>query len=170
MGFLALIRILPQRNGLKGWNTAQQKLMYGLAVKSNNSGILFYVLMSKVLIWGAAKLEDVQYAKYVKRRDTGFAPFETCQYQAKKILYTLLDPNPQTRPEIAEILKDPWVAGIKRPAALNSHSRQMSEPLPRKKSAPHLIHSPVMMSSLAEGASFLDLAEFESPQCENINN
>jgi serine/threonine protein kinase len=87
------------------------------------TGMIFYVILTKNLIWSVARMDDHNYTKYLQRRETGFPPFETHPHHAKKLLYALLHPDPQQRPEMAEVLKDTWIKSIDVP-----------EPQVRKKS------------------------------------
>ncbi|KAI8910775.1 kinase-like domain-containing protein [Gorgonomyces haynaldii] len=72
-----------------------------------SSGIIMYGMFSKSLLWQSAQEDDPEYSKYLCRREYGYPPFEVLHVHAKKILLRLLDPNPTTRPEMAEILDDP---------------------------------------------------------------
>ncbi|KAJ3319972.1 serine/threonine-protein kinase HAL4/sat4 [Boothiomyces sp. JEL0866] len=72
-------------------------------------GIIFYSMLTKNMLWVSTKDDDINYTKYLKRRETGFPPFEMLDYNPKMLLYHILDPDAAKRPEANEILKKEWV-------------------------------------------------------------
>jgi serine/threonine protein kinase len=75
--------------------------------------MILYVMMAKEMLWISAKSSDTNYEKYLKKRETGFPPFEMLESSgAKMMLYKLLNPDPSARPEAEAILEDSWVKGI----------------------------------------------------------
>lgn len=74
--------------------------------------MIYYVMITKTLLWNVAREDDVHYAKYVKRRDFGFPPFEMLEYEPRSLISQMLHPDPQKRPEIEGILASPFMNGI----------------------------------------------------------
>ena len=76
------------------------------------------------MLWITAKPSDTNYGKYLKKRETGFPPFEMLEdSNAKTMLYKLLNPDPSARPEAAAILEDDWVKDLNMCQSLPSSTR-----------------------------------------------
>ena len=66
-------------------------------------------MLGKGMLWATAQDSDPNYAKYIKRRETGYPPFEIQDPDPKRLLYLLMDPDPKGRPEANQLLEDKWV-------------------------------------------------------------
>ena len=78
--------------------------MSGLQVNLFNLGMIFYVMLAKTLLWHIAKEDDPDFMKYLKRRASGL--------HSRNILYLMMDPDPNKRHEMNDILQDSWVSQI----------------------------------------------------------
>jgi serine/threonine protein kinase len=76
-------------------------------------GMIFYTMVAKTLLWGCSQDSDPKYAQYLKKRETGYPPFEMQEPLQKEVLYRMLDPEASKRPEAADILKEPWMISVK---------------------------------------------------------
>ena len=74
--------------------------------------MIFYAMLGKGMLWTKAQDSDANYAKYTKKRETGYPPFEMQDPDPKRILYLLMDPNPKGRPEASQLLEDIWIKSI----------------------------------------------------------
>ncbi|KAI9197410.1 kinase-like domain-containing protein [Polychytrium aggregatum] len=77
--------------------------------------IIYYVMNSKMVPWRCSKASDPNYSIYLRQRPksaqvvSGFPRFDQLQHQAqRKVLYRCLDPNPNTRDSISDILDDDY--------------------------------------------------------------
>jgi protein-serine/threonine kinase len=77
------------------------------------SGMIFYTMISKNLLWGCSQESDQKYCTYLKKRETGYPPFEMQDPPQKELLYRILDPDASKRPEAVDILHLEWVESIK---------------------------------------------------------
>ncbi|KAJ2994892.1 serine/threonine-protein kinase HAL4/sat4 [Globomyces sp. JEL0801] len=89
-------------------------------------GMIFYAMLAKGMLWGTSKPDDPNYQKYLKRRETGFPPFEMQDHFPKLLLYKLMDPNPATRPEASEVLSEEWMKSIKTCDLIETHESTRS--------------------------------------------
>lgn len=69
-------------------------------------------MLAKSTLWSSAQESDPNYSKYLKKRETGYPPFEMQDLGPKQILYKLMDPDPKGRPEGTDILQDPWITSV----------------------------------------------------------
>ena len=74
--------------------------------------MIFYTMLTKVLLWGTSQDSDPKYMQYLKKIETGYPPFEAQEPSQKKLLYQMLHPDASKRPEATELLQDEWVATI----------------------------------------------------------
>lgn len=78
-----------------------------------SAGIVLYCLWSGGLIWHKAKKTDHAYQIYTRHHATQtFDPFRQFPAGARRILYKMLDPNPDMRITCEQVLQDPWVKSI----------------------------------------------------------
>jgi serine/threonine protein kinase len=75
--------------------------------------MIFYSMLNKGLPWSSSNDGvDPRYSIYLKR-ETGFPSFEALGIERKEILYKMLDPNPNQRPEAEDLLKLNYFQNIK---------------------------------------------------------
>jgi hypothetical protein len=75
-------------------------------------GMIFYAMLAKEMLWASAQESDPNYAKYLKKRETGYPPFEIQDLEPKRLLYSLMNPEPSGRPEAVELLEEKWIKSI----------------------------------------------------------
>ncbi|KAH6598350.1 hypothetical protein BASA61_002887 [Batrachochytrium salamandrivorans] len=75
-------------------------------------GMILYAMLSKNLLWKMAQVSNEQYATYLRKRETGFPQFLRYSNGPNELLHTCMNPDPLKRPEISQLITDPWVAGI----------------------------------------------------------
>jgi serine/threonine protein kinase len=75
--------------------------------------MIFYTMLAKNLLWGSSQDSDPKYSQYLKKRETGYPPFESQEPMQKELLYRMLDPEASKRPEAADILKESWMLSVK---------------------------------------------------------
>ncbi|KAJ3345762.1 serine/threonine-protein kinase HAL4/sat4, partial [Kappamyces sp. JEL0680] len=75
-------------------------------------GMVYYAMLAKGMLWASAQDSDPNYAKYLKKRETGYPPFEMQDPDPRRLLYSLMNPDPSPRPEASELLQDPWIRAI----------------------------------------------------------
>ncbi|TPX48110.1 hypothetical protein SeMB42_g01663 [Synchytrium endobioticum] len=79
-------------------------------------GIIYYTMLYKSVPWRTSKPSDTHYTAYLARRRPaietgsayGFPPFDRQPPGTRDMLYRLLDPNPDLRISMIEIMNDPW--------------------------------------------------------------
>ena len=69
-------------------------------------------MLEKEMLWASAQDSDCNYVKYTKKRETGYPQFEMQNYDPKRLLYLLMDPDPKGRPEASQLLEDLWIKSI----------------------------------------------------------
>jgi protein-serine/threonine kinase len=75
-------------------------------------GMILYAMLNKTLAWHCAKDDDPIFLKYLKRRSYGYPEFEVLDYDPKRLLYIILEPDPNKRPEIVELVLDKFISSI----------------------------------------------------------
>ena len=92
-----------------------EKEFWGAKADIWSAGMVFYCLWSGGLAWHRAQKSDSSYAVYQRSYSKqSFDLFRTLQpLEARKLLYKMLDPNPDTRITADEVLNTPWVKSIK---------------------------------------------------------
>ncbi|KAI8814755.1 kinase-like domain-containing protein [Cladochytrium replicatum] len=82
-------------------------------------GIILYAMLYMNVPWGSSRETDTQYQIYVAKRRppglgtaNGFPPFDRILPVTRNVLYRCLEPNPDTRPTVDDILADAWIESI----------------------------------------------------------
>ncbi|KAI8799830.1 kinase-like domain-containing protein [Cladochytrium replicatum] len=82
-------------------------------------GIILYTMLYMSVPWGCSRETDTQFQIYVaKRRHPGlgcahgFQPVDRITPATRNLLYRCLDPNPETRPAVDDIITDAWIESI----------------------------------------------------------
>ncbi|KAI8338393.1 kinase-like domain-containing protein [Chlamydoabsidia padenii] len=89
------------------------KEYWGTAADVWSAGIVLYCLWTQGLVWHRAKKTDAAYASYLRKHSTQqFELFSKLPTGPRRILYAILDPNPDTRLSCDDILNDSWVKSI----------------------------------------------------------
>lgn len=86
-----------------------------------SSAVVYYCSVAETLPWPIAKPSDATFAVYLEDRALGRpspAPLGTLGRESRGIIKKMLDPVPATRALMDEVLRDPWVRGIRRTDAL----------------------------------------------------
>ncbi|KAI7871925.1 kinase-like domain-containing protein [Spinellus fusiger] len=78
-----------------------------------SAGIVVYCVWLGGLAWHKAKVSDNAYSTYSRTyASQQFELFRQVIPGARSLLYRMLDPNPETRITVAEVLLDPWMQSI----------------------------------------------------------
>ncbi|KAG0174883.1 serine/threonine-protein kinase HAL4/sat4 [Apophysomyces sp. BC1034] len=91
----------------------EQKEYWGATADIWSAGVVLYCLWLGGLVWHRAKRTDQTFAKYLRAHpNQTFDSFRFFERDARRLLYKMLDPNPETRVSAEDILNDPWVKSI----------------------------------------------------------
>ncbi|KAI8143094.1 kinase-like domain-containing protein [Fennellomyces sp. T-0311] len=91
----------------------ENKEYWGSIADVWSAGIVFYCLWTTGLIWRRAKKSDKAFLIYTRMHPTHtFDPFAQFPPEPRRILYKMLDPNPNTRVSTADLLEDPYFHSI----------------------------------------------------------
>ncbi|KAI8811943.1 kinase-like domain-containing protein, partial [Cladochytrium replicatum] len=74
-------------------------------------GIIFYVMAFQSIPWRGAVLNDSRYKYYVEHHGK-FWPFDRLLPAVRKLLYKILEPDPEKRITIEGILADEWFKSV----------------------------------------------------------
>lgn len=77
-------------------------------------GVIYWVMCFNSLPWTTAQFKDQHY-KYYNDHYRHFAPLDTkvgLKREAKELIYGMLDPNPDTRMHVKDIVGKRWVGDI----------------------------------------------------------
>lgn len=76
-------------------------------------GIVYYSMVYQGIPFRIATEDDFNYQNYLAGRSTvSYQPFERLPKGARELIYRILDPNPETRCTIEDILEDEWFKSI----------------------------------------------------------
>ncbi|KAF9427341.1 serine/threonine-protein kinase HAL4/sat4 [Podila epigama] len=76
-------------------------------------GIVYYCMVYQGIPFRAASTQDPNYQHFLDMRAVGnYEPFERLPAGCRNLMKKILDPNPETRITIEEILKDEWFQSI----------------------------------------------------------
>ncbi|KAJ3123020.1 serine/threonine-protein kinase HAL4/sat4 [Nowakowskiella sp. JEL0407] len=79
-------------------------------------GIIFYTMLFNSVPWRVAKNSDQNFANFVHRRSIGVVsnnqPFNRIDSSSRTLILKILDPNPESRPSVANILEDGWIQSV----------------------------------------------------------
>ncbi|KAF7732377.1 serine/threonine-protein kinase HAL4/sat4 [Apophysomyces ossiformis] len=91
----------------------EQKEYWGATADIWSAGVVLYCLWLGGLVWHRAKKSDQAYAKYLRTyANQNFESFRYFERDIRRLLYNMLDPNPESRISADEVLNDPWVKSI----------------------------------------------------------
>lgn len=76
-----------------------------------SAGIIYMAMRTGRHMWTKAKTEDYFYAKYLKERDTpeGYPQIAKLEKDRQATIYKVLDPEPEGRPQVSEVLEAEWI-------------------------------------------------------------
>lgn len=83
--------------------------------------IIYYFMIFANVPWCQANKNDSYYVCYLNNRDNAFQVFDKFTKDARDVLLKMLDPNPETRITMSELLNTPWVKGIQSCGSLEVH-------------------------------------------------
>ncbi|TPX38295.1 hypothetical protein SmJEL517_g00097 [Synchytrium microbalum] len=72
------------------------------------TGIILYVMYYSAIPWKIAVKTDPRYKYYLDHKNGSFWPIDRLSPGPRRLLYRMLDPNPETRIKISEIVEDDW--------------------------------------------------------------
>ena len=79
-------------------------------------GIIYYAMVFHGIPWEVASLKDVNFVKYVSLHSSGPAacgePFYRLPCGPRNLLHRILDPDPETRISMEELLENEWFKKI----------------------------------------------------------
>ncbi|KAG0204034.1 serine/threonine-protein kinase HAL4/sat4 [Mortierella sp. NVP41] len=76
-------------------------------------GIVYYCMVYHGIPFRAATSQDPNYQHFLTMREiNGYEPFEKLPVGCRKLMKRILDPNPETRITIEEIMEDEWFKSI----------------------------------------------------------
>ncbi|KAJ1917174.1 hypothetical protein H4219_003364 [Mycoemilia scoparia] len=84
--------------------------------------IVYYTLVYHGIPWRVAKDTDSNYRRFLEAQKEGrdYEGFKKMKPEARRLIQSMLNPDPEKRPFIEDVLKDPWFASI---ALCNSEGR-----------------------------------------------
>ncbi|KAL0096927.1 kinase-like domain-containing protein [Phycomyces blakesleeanus] len=82
-----------------------------------SAAVTFMAMKTSNHMWNMAKKDDENFERYLKFRrlldeERGLDVFEGLEIGAKRLMYRMLDPNPNKRITIDEVAKSDWFSGI----------------------------------------------------------
>ncbi len=104
--FLDQLRTLHRRN-------LQMKSLTPRAVDVWSCAVIFYAMTFHGIPWEIASDKDPEYCRYVANRKLTEEPFVRFASGPQHLLFKMLDPDPNTRITIEEILQNSWFKEIK---------------------------------------------------------
>ncbi|KAG0033399.1 serine/threonine-protein kinase HAL4/sat4 [Podila clonocystis] len=76
-------------------------------------GIVYYCMVYQGIPFRAATLQDPNYQHFLDMRSVNnYEPFERLPFGSRNLMKKILDPNPETRITIEDILEDEWFKSI----------------------------------------------------------
>ncbi|TPX48398.1 hypothetical protein SeMB42_g00023 [Synchytrium endobioticum] len=75
-------------------------------------GIILYVMYYNAIPWKMAVRSDGRYKYYLEHKNSSFWPIDRLSPGPRRLLYRMLDPNPETRIKISEMVEDDWFRSI----------------------------------------------------------
>jgi protein-serine/threonine kinase len=100
--------------------------------------MIYYAMLAKGMLWASAQETDQNYCKYLKKRETGYPQFEMQDPEPKRMLYSLMNPDPNGRPEASDLLEDKWIKSIQMCQCTSSHGSHSSDILVGENVSTHI--------------------------------
>jgi serine/threonine protein kinase len=72
-------------------------------------------MQTKNLLWKAASTTDDHYNQYLKKRPImKYPPIDKAPLESKDLIYKILEPAPEKRPSVKDILADRWMSEVEK--------------------------------------------------------